>query len=349
MVSTSDLKEEAARLGFDLCGVALPGPSDYDLKFHRWLERGYHADMSYLSRPDAVAKRADIRLVLQGVRAVVVVGTSYATHCTPAPSPTRAVVARYAWGQDYHRAVLERLNKLASWVEGAAAHPVSHRAYVDTGPVLEREWGRRAGLGWIGKNSCLIHPRTGSYFFLGVLLLDLELEPDAPFANDFCGTCQACIRACPAGALVAPHTLDARKCISYLTIENRGGIPPELRASIGARVFGCDVCQEVCPWNKRASANAPAALEATHGGPRESDPADLLRLDDEGFQRLFAGSAMRRARRPGIARNAAVVLGNVGTTEDREVLVQAVQDADVIVAEHAAWALRRLSQRTSLH
>ncbi len=250
------VKELARREGFELVGVAPPDTSAHGDFLGKWLASGFHGEMEYLARPEAVARRRDPGLTLDRVRSVVVVGDE---HFRPDPEgvpedPSRGVIARYARGRDYHRVVMKKLRRLHRRVEELVGEPVAGRAYVDTGPLLERELGQRAGLGWFGRNTMLIHPRRGSHFFLGALLLELDLEPDPPFAEDHCGTCRSCLDACPTGALRgrdengAP-VMDARLCISYLTIEHRGPIPRELRSLMGNRVYGCDICQEVCPFN----------------------------------------------------------------------------------------------------
>ncbi|HEX9710293.1 MAG TPA: tRNA epoxyqueuosine(34) reductase QueG [Candidatus Thermoplasmatota archaeon] len=267
------LKARARELGFGLVGVAPAEASRHTAFFRAWLDAGRHGDMAYLARPDAVRRRADLDATLPGVRSVVMVGHEYFAPDAPEPpeaDPSRGVIARYARGRDYHRVVKKRLLVLLDWVREEAGRPVEGRAYVDTGPVLERELARRAGLGWFGKNTMLIHPRRGSWFFLGCLLLDLELESDGPIVKDHCGTCTRCLDACPTGALLgrdedgAP-VIDATRCISYLTIEHRGAIPEELRPLLGNRVFGCDICQEVCPFNVRFAEEAAEPGYAARG------------------------------------------------------------------------------------
>lgn len=272
---TSRLKSEAQRLGFGLVGVTDPGPSAHLEHFQTWLRDGHQGEMSYLSRPDAVARRGDLSRTLQGVRSVVVVTHDYARPAPPGVQhhASRGIIARYARGRDYHKVVKKKLLALARWLEQEAPGG-EHRAYVDTGPILERDLARRAGLGWFGRNTMLIHPKRGSYFFLGVLLTTVELDRDAPFESDRCGSCTACLDACPTGALlgrdeVGAPVLDARLCISYLTIEHRGEIPVDLRRAMGNRVYGCDICQEVCPWNGKFLAHADEpAYEARGAGER---------------------------------------------------------------------------------
>jgi epoxyqueuosine reductase len=272
--------------------------------------------------------------------------------------PSRAVIARYARGTDYHTVVKRKLEVLARSIDELAGGGVATRPYVDTGPILERDLARRAGLGWFGKNTMIIHPDRGSYFFLGLLLLDIELPADTPFEADRCGTCTTCLEACPTGALLgrdeagAP-VMDARRCISYLTIELRGAIPIELRPLMGNRVFGCDICQEVCPWNERfAQASAEPQYGAREGldGPALVELANkLLALPGEGLTRAFAGSPVLRAGRKGLLRNVCLALGNWGAEEAVPVLVRALEDPQPLVRGHAAWALGRIGSAGALH
>ena len=251
----------ALEVGFDLVGIARPDPSTHHAFFREWVERGLQGEMGYLGRPDAIARREDLSRTMESVRSVVVVGHEYFGEDVEGvpDDPSVGVVARYARGRDYHKVVKSRLLDLLARIQRDVDPRVTGRAYVDTGPILERELAQRAGLGWFGRNTMLIHPRRGSWFFLGCLLLDLDLEPDEPIAADHCGTCTRCLGACPTGALLGRNedgapVMDARRCISYLTIEHRGPIPLELRPLIGNRVYGCDICQEVCPFNERFAA-----------------------------------------------------------------------------------------------
>lgn len=339
---TRQFKERAHQLGFDLVGVTHPQASEHTDLYTNWLAQGYHAEMGYLARPDAVKKRADARHVMPEARSILVVGMNYypGEYAAGGSKGLRGRVSRYAWGADYHEVMWGKLGQLADWIEKCVGRSVAHRAYVDTGPLLERELAQRAGLGWIGKNTNLIHPRLGSYVFLGELLLDLELEPDEIFGADRCGTCTACLDACPTGALVAPRTLDARRCISYLTIEHRGVIPHELRPLMDGWVFGCDICQQVCPWNRRFA--HPTDEPAFRGGRGTLNLLALLALDEETFRARFRHTPLWRAKRTGLLRNAAVVLGNLGDSAAIPALRHALTD-DALIAEHAAWALERLS------
>ncbi len=330
------LKAQAYGLGFDLVGITRLGPAETAGAFDEWLEKGYAGEMHYL--PRAADKRRDSRLPVPGARTAVVVGMNYGGWEPSGP------VARYARGDDYHELMLERLQWLHEWIESTLTRPVVGKPYVDTGPILERDLARRAGLGWFGKNTNLINPTLGSFFFIGVLLLDLDLPPDAPFAADRCGTCTRCLDACPTEAFVGPHELDARRCIAYLTIELKGAIPPALREQIGDHLYGCDVCQDVCPWNVRFSRplteSAFAPRKAVAGRNARSLARELLAMTESEFSASFRRSPMKRAKLKGLKRNAAVVLGNAANPDDRPVLETALDDKEPIVREHAAWALQ---------
>jgi epoxyqueuosine reductase len=282
--------------------------------------------------------------MLATVRSVVMVGMNYKPNPdTNEPPPGRGRIARYARGTDYHHVLWDRLNQLLAWVQQQKPD-CRGRGVVDTAPLLERDFARRAGLGWFGKNTMLLNKRLGSYFFLGALLLDLELEPDPPQETGHCGRCTACLDACPTESFVAPGVLDSRRCISYLTIELRGPVPEELRPGLGDWVFGCDVCQEVCPWNRKApSSRQPAfvpraELEAV-------DPIELLGLNEEEFRRRFRGTALMRAKRRGVLRNAALVLGNRGDPAALPALHRALDDSEPLIREAAEWAIEQITKR----
>lgn len=344
------IRAEARALGFGLVGIARPDRSKHLAFYRRWLKEGHNGEMGYLARPDAVARREDLRGTMAQVRSVVVVGLDYLSEAR-GEEPNDAsvgVIARYARGRDYHFVVKAKLLDLAERIQGLIARPLTARAYVDTGPILERDLAHRAGIGWFGKNTMLIHPRRGSWFFLGALLLDLEIEPDTPFPVDHCGTCTRCLDACPTGALLgrdddgAP-VMDARRCISYLTIEHRGPIPRELRSAIGNRIYGCDICQDVCPFN------TPKLVEIT----REPDLKarehvegqlliNLIEMDEVAWDNFSRGSALRRGKRAGFLRNVAVALGNWGSPAAVPALVRALSDGEPLVRGHAAWALGRV-------
>jgi epoxyqueuosine reductase len=260
------------------------------------------------------------------------------------PSPALGRIARYAQGPDYHRYIWDRINALAAWLE-AEVPGTRTKAVADTAPLLERDFARRAGLGWVGKNTMLIHPRRGSFFFLAAVLTDLELQPDEPFNTSHCGTCTACLDACPTAAFPEPFVLDATKCISYLTIEHRSSIPLELREQVGNWLYGCDVCQDVCPWNRKAS---PGPVAFPHNPEMELlDPVELLGLDADRFRERFKHSSLWRNRRAGLLRNAAIVLGNVGNESAIAALERSLGDSEEVIREAAAWAIERIRQRTS--
>ncbi len=290
------------------------------------------------------AERADIRSLLPDAKAVIVGAVSYFVPEKPDANPDEPVgrVSRYAWGLDYHKVLLGKLDALLSYLRALLGEWVNGKAYVDTGPILERDFAVQAGLGWFGKNTCLINPKLGSYLFLGELIVNVPLIPDEPFARSHCGKCVRCIVACPTGALIAPYQLDARRCISYLTIELRGSIPRELRPLIGTWVFGCDICQEVCPWNRKAK---PASEEAFKPRPWSApELLDLLDLGEKDFQERFKFSPLKRAKRSGLVRNACVAVGNLREARAVPLLVNLLfNDPDPIVREHAAWALGQIA------
>jgi len=333
------VKAHAYALGFDLVGIAALGPAETAREFDAWLAAGRAGAMQYLER--GAEKRRDTRLPLPGTTHAIVVALDYGGKEPSGP------VARYARGDDYHDVMDAMLRELHRRIARDAGREVLGKPYVDTGPLLERDLARRAGLGWFGKNTNLIHPERGSYFFLGALVVDLELETDEPFEADRCGTCTRCIDACPTQAITAPRELDARRCISYLTIELREEIPLELREGIGDRIYGCDVCQEVCPWNVRFARELPdgspfAPRRALAGKDARTIAREILAMSQEEFSASFKGSPVKRAKLRGLKRSAAAVLGNVGTSDDVDVLTRALDDDEPLVREHAAWGLTRL-------
>jgi epoxyqueuosine reductase len=337
---TERLKAQAFGLGFDLAGVTTLGPAETAPAFEEWVANGYAGDMDYL--PRGAAKRRDTRLPYAGATTAIVVAMGYGGREPTGP------VARYARGDDYHDVMVERLTALHRWLEGELGRPVRGKSYVDTGPILERDLARRAGLGWFGKNTNLLNTSLGSFFFLGALLVEAELSIDAPFATDHCGSCTRCLDACPTNALVAPGVLDATRCISYLTIEAKGAIPAALRPLIGELLYGCDICQDVCPWNEKFATALPddspfASREAIGGKDARTLARALLAMSQDEFSVAFKGSPMKRAKLRGLKRNAAVVLGNARNAEDADVLTRALDDHQPLVREHAAWALARLA------
>jgi len=310
MLSATAIKAKARQIGFDLCGIA-PAVSHPELSFFReWLDRGYAGEMAYLQR--SADRRADVRRVLPSARTVIATGTIYNAerpYSIECADPDRAHIARYAWGDDYHDVIGRRLEQLISWMREQSSEPFEARAYVDTGPVQERVYAQHAGIGWIGKNTCVINPEVGSWIFLAEIICDLPLECDSP-SFDQCGTCTLCLEACPTQAIVAPGVLDSTRCISYLTIELKGDIPRPVADGVGNHVYGCDVCQEVCPWNA-----SPAVSRDPAWQPRaEWDGATITELgerSDEELRASMRGSAMRRSKVVGLRRNLAVATRNV--------------------------------------
>jgi epoxyqueuosine reductase len=368
--------DQAREVGFDLCGVAPADAFPELAQFSAWLERGHAGEMNYLRD----ARRTDPRLALEDARSLIVVALNYNA---PQPYSTeqaavgdddspRGWISRYAWGDDYHGVLREKLNTLVARMHAQWPEPFEVRAYADTGPVVERVAAKYAGLGWLAKNTCLINEQVGSWLFLGVVLTTLELEaslgPGEPPAADLCGNCTLCLDACPTQAFVAPYVLDARRCISYLTIELRGAIPEELRLQMGNAVIGCDICQDVCPWNRKSPVTRLAAFQPRTielPGRAKSENRDeqvengatlyapdlewLASLSQEEFSRIFRGSAVKRAKWRGLVRNTCVALGNSRTARGSEAYTRIVPllerlaaSDDSPIAEHASWALQRL-------
>jgi epoxyqueuosine reductase len=349
ITNITDIAKQAAReAGFELAGVAPVRDFDELDRFREWIAAGRAGEMKYMEARDQSGslKRASLRSTLPWVRSVIVCAINYNTaqpYSTEVNDPQRGWIARYAWGQqDYHEAVLNRLRAVESRLRASAgSSELQTRCYVDTGPLVERVYAKYAGIGWIGKNTCILNQKMGSWLFLGVILTSLELEPDLP-APDRCGSCTRCIDACPTDALVAPYQLDSNRCISYLTIEKRGVIPEDMRTGMGHEVFGCDICQDVCPWNRKAP-----ATEAAEFQPREGlvNPALewLEGMSDEEFREKLRGSAVRRAKRSGLRRNAVIAMGNSGDERFGPLLERLKTDEDSVVAESAEWAAKRLS------
>lgn len=344
--------DEAHRLGFVLAGVTTPDPPPHFPVFEDWLARGHHADMAYLASERARTCRADPKQILPECKSILVLGVPYDRPRTALSGETLSLpkgnvvevqgrVASYALGEDYHLVIPPRLAGLIQFIESQVGHPVPNRYYTDTGPLLERDLAQRAGLGWIGKNTCLIHPHKGSYFLLAEILLGLELEPDPSFAADHCGTCTRCIQACPTDAILPDRTLDARRCISYLTIENKGDIPEDLRPLMQDWVFGCDLCQTACPWNKFSAPEGDASFQID-GGAAAINLIQSLALTPESFNQQFKRSPIQRAKRRGFLRNAAVALGNSHAPRAIPALERASEDSENLVREHAKWAIEQI-------
>jgi epoxyqueuosine reductase len=335
------IKAQALGLGFDLVGVTRTGPATSAEQYDRWIADGRAGTMAYMERNADI--RHDPRRPFEGAVSAVVVALDYGGRQRSGP------VARYARGDDYHDVMRAKLDLLHEWIDARLGAPVRGRSYVDTGPILERDLARRAGLGWFGKNTNLINPDRGSFFFIGALFLGIELDEDAPFEADRCGTCTRCLEACPTGAIVAPRALDATRCISYLTIELRGAIPVDLREPIGSLIYGCDICQDVCPFNVKFSEELKVpefAARPPVTGDAKAIARGLLELEHESYVEAFRGSPMKRAKLRGLQRNAAVALGNVGDESDIT-LLKVAGETDALVREHAEWAVERITSRTA--
>ncbi len=339
---TPELKAEARECGFDLVGVCSAREPGAIERFQEWLARGYAGEMRYLS--DRASAYADPGSVLDGVKSIVMLGMNYRTTQASAPTPGQGRVSCYAWGNtDYHDVIHARLRKLKEFIRERIP-TAKVRGVVDTAPLLEREFARLAGLGWVGKNTMLLNKEIGSWFFLAALLTDIELTFDEAFQTDHCGTCTACLDACPTDAFPEPYVLNATKCISYLTIELRNSIPSDLRAGVGDWLFGCDVCQDVCPWNRRA----PISQEPAFPPQTQMDPVDLcalFELDDTEFRKRFRQTPLWRSKRRGILRNAAIVLGNQRPAFAIEPLIRGLKDKEPLVRSACAWALGRYDKQ----
>ena len=331
-----NIREKATDLGFDKVGFARVGELPKADFLREWLAQGMHGDMAYMENIEA---RLDPSKVLPGARSVVCVLKNYYTDIPQSRDPLEGVVSRYAWGDDYHDSLKDKLHELRRFIEESTGAPA--KACVDTNAVMEKLWARQAGLGWQGKHSNLLSRELSSWFFLGEILSAADLQPDAPHKEDYCGTCTACIDVCPTRAIVAPYVVDSRKCIAYLTIEHRGKIPRELRPKMGNLIFGCDLCQDVCPWNKHAKVALDPEFQPREGltAPRLGEFMDMTVED---FRRRFRGSPIKRAKRGGFLRNVAIALGNSGSPEAVPPLVKGVKDEDPLVRAHAAWGLGRI-------
>jgi epoxyqueuosine reductase len=334
------IKAWAAELGFDDCRIARASLATHADVFSDWLADGKHGGMAWLER--APERRCDPREVLPGCKSLVCLAMNYYPGASPFPEshPGGYRIARYAWNEDYHDLIESRLKEFDLRLQSLGG---MQKPYVDTGPVLERDFATDSGLGWNGKSTMQIHRRLGTWFFLAEVLTNLDLSPDEPF-GDHCGKCTRCISACPTGAITAPHRLDARRCISYLTIENKGTIPEEFREAIGDRIYGCDDCLDACPWNRFAAESRELAFQVRKS-VFEKRLRDFLDLDDDAFRALFAKSPIKRIKRARFLRNVCVALGNTGDLDDLPALERAAVDPEPLIAEHAGWAIRRIRNR----
>ena len=336
------IKDKTRQLGFTLAGVTTPDPPPHYSTFEHWLAQGRHGTMDYLATKRSRSRRANPREIMPECKSILVLATPYNPPLPRGEGPgVRAQVASYAWGKDYHDVLPSRMKELVQFIEEQVGSPVKNRWYTDTGPLLERDLAQRAGIGWIGKNTCLIHPKYGSYFLLSEILLDLELEPDLPFLTDHCGTCMRCIEACPTDCILPDRTIDATRCISYLTIELKDEIPTELRDKMGNWVFGCDICQMVCPWNRFAE---EGDLAFGQDSPARSLTEEQS-ISAEEFNQRFKRTPVKRAKRRGYLRNVAVALGNTGDMHALPVLQNVLKHEEPLVREHAQWAIEKINQR----
>jgi epoxyqueuosine reductase len=349
MVSAAGIKARAVELGFDLCGVAPAAGFPELARLREWIDQGYAGEMAYMAR--SASRRADVRAVLPSARSVVVTATNYNVdrpYSTEWRDLSRASIARYAWGDDYHEVLRSRLDSLLEWMRAHHQADFEARVYVDTGPVQERVYAQYAGIGWIGKNTCVINPALGSWLFLGEIVCSLPLEPDTP-AVDQCGTCTLCLEACPTGAIIEPWVLDATRCLSYLTIELKGEIPGVQRDSLGDHVFGCDICQEVCPWNAAPHVSTDPCWQPRSLLDRPK-LVDLWLRSDEELSTIAGGGPMMRPKLQGLRRNLAVALGNSAdgaalTALEIERTDESLSDTNVMA--HVDWARRKLRRQDS--
>ena len=343
------IKAKSSELGFILAGVTTPEPPSHYSTFENWLAQGNHGTMDYLATDRSRTRRANPREILPECKSILVLATPYSPQLPFGETDEaqhkglggKGQIASYAWGDDYHEVLPARMKELVQFIEERVGGMVKNRWYTDTGPILERDLAQRAGIGWIGKNTCLIHPKQGSYFLLSEIFLDLELEPDPPFVTDHCGTCRRCIEACPTDCILPNRTIDATRCISYLTIELKDEIPAELREKTGSWVFGCDICQMVCPWNRFAG-EGDAAFEDKNP---LSSLTDELAVSTQEFNRRFKGSPIQRTKRRGYLRNVSVALGNTGNRLALPVLQNALNDQEPLIREHAQWAIDKITSR----
>ena len=344
---TEQIKVQAQELGFELVGILPVEPSQTIGRYEQWLKDGYAGEMGYLEKH--LPLKQDPRQILPEAQSLIALAINYYTLDPPKPlaeDPSRGQISRYAWGTDYHGLIRSKLDQLATFIQKTAEERVKTRVYVDTAPVLEREYAERAGIGWIAKNTNVIHWRAGSWFFLGGILVSIKLESDTPPLRGSCGTCTRCIEACPTDAILAPNILDSRLCISYLTIELKGSIPHKLRPQMDNLIFGCDICQEVCPWNSKA---VPTKERGFY--PRKGNLAptllSLINMTQEQFSRRFRNSPIKRAKRRGFLRNVAVALGNWKDRAAVPALKQALNDDEPLVRSHAAWALGQIGGKAA--
>ena len=339
------IKTEAKRLGFTHMGIAPAIPAPHFQQYLDWIELGRQADMTYLSREDAVIKRGDPQQILPGCQCIISLAIPYPRpqHALDAVFPGKGRISTYALSRDYHDLIREKLTQLENFIRSQTKGIVELKSYVDTGPILEKSYSELAGIGISGKNSCLLIQGVGSFFFLAEILTDLPLPVDEPYTRDLCGTCRRCIDACPTQCILSDRTIDANHCISYLTIENKGKIPDVLKGQIGSWLFGCDVCQIVCPHNARMT-DQPMRL-GEHLLPEFQDLIELFSYDDNGFSKKFGRTPLSRAKRTGILRNAAIALGNQKCTDALPILRDALEsESNAAVMDACRWAITEIEK-----
>ena len=344
---TERIKNYAQQVGFELVGITPAQPSQTIDRYERWLKSGYGGEMRYLERHSPIKR--DVRNLLPEAKSIITLGVNYYTVDPPASltdNPSRGQISRYAWGTDYHDLILKKLRRLAQYIKDTAQKQVKSKVYVDSGPILEREYAQEAGIGWIGKNTTLINWQSGSWYFLAELLVSVKLDYELSPPRGSCGTCTLCIEACPTDAIIAPNLLDSRLCISYLTIELKGSIPQKLRPQIGNLIFGCDICQEVCPWNNKAE-----PTQERNFYPRKGNLVpkllSLMNMTQEQFNKRFKDSPIKRAKRNGFLRNVAVALGNWKNQSAVPALKVALNDDEPLLRGHAAWALGQINAKSA--
>lgn len=339
---TQQIYQRANELGFELVGITPAAQSETIERYRQWIENGYAGQMGYLKRH--LPLKTDVRQLLAEAKSVISLAINYYTLDPPkalAEDPARGQISRYAWGDDYHDVIRQRLSELIGFIKQTAETELKTRVCVDTAPIIEREYAQKAGLGWIGKHTNLIHWRSGSWYFLAEVLIDIALEADTPSVRGSCGTCTRCIEACPTDAIIEPNVLDSRLCISYLTIELKDAIPKALRPKIGNLIFGCDICQEVCPWNSKAVSTDEPAFQPRAGNFAPKLLA-LIGITQQEFSRKFKGSPIKRTKRRGFLRNVLVAIGNWGDRRAVPALKDALTDDEPLVRSHAAWALGKV-------
>ena len=344
---TNSIKEAGYKIGFDLIGIAPVAEYPESQFYKTWLNKGYEATMSYMSKNPE--RREDVRNIMPTAKSVISCAVNYNSeypYSVSEKNKNKGWIARYAWGDDYHEVINIKLNELKSFIEKNISDEIKTLIYVDTGPVLERMYSKYSGIGWIGKNTCLINQNIGSWLFLGEIITSLELEYDSQ-VSDRCGTCTECIDKCPTDAIREPYVLDSSRCISYFTIENKGEIPEEYREAIGKNVFGCDICQDVCPWNSKADVDTDPSF-LPRDGLFQPDLGYLVSLEQEEFYKIFKNSPVKRAKRKGLIRNTLVAIGNTGSSEYVDLVYGFLNDSDPNIRRHAVWAFWKIQGNDSL-